>query len=304
MDVEEIGLETYEEEPYYPLEPHTFYLAIKELADRCLKYDLNAIVAIVGEQGSGKSSLALRMAEILREWGFDFDVSRVYFDPQEFVQNAGEPRTVNILEEAGVTLYARNFMSEINKVLSYISQTIRFKNSVTIMTMPHFKLVDKNQRMLVTHVWRTEAIFTPDGVIRVASAYRPETNYIGDQVRISPLRVKNKGSWYTVRRVQWGMPDKQLWEEYLKLKEEVWNEWMEKWSSGKKRRKKTTEEQPQPRIKERLREILEKDQELRVLLLNPLYRWTKPRAEAVKRLAKQLNSTPTTINIYLNELMK
>lgn len=283
----------------YKLEPPHFFFAVKELADRCLKYDLNAIVIIVGEQGSGKSSLALRMGEMLREHGLKFNIDSVYFDIKDFIENAGEERTVSILEEAGVQAYSRNFMTEVNKTLSYISQTVRFKNSVTIMTLPHLKLIDKNQRMLATHVWRTEAVILPDGsLVRVASAFRPHTNYISDTIKLVPVTIKARGGVSATRipvaNVRWKMPERELWEQYLQKKAEYWEKWRKKWTrkvSG-----------PRTPIKVKVKEYLEKNPDVKKVLLDPTRPRSYERAKIIHQLAKEFGAHPEHIRKVVKSL--
>jgi len=282
----------------YPLEPPHFFFAVKELADRCLKYDLNALVIIVGEQGSGKSSLSLRMAEMLREWGLAFKPERdIFFDIKEFVREAGDEKRVYILEEAGVHLYSRNFMTKVNKVLSYITQTIRFKNSVTIMNLPHLKLIDKNQRMLMTHVWRTEAVILSDGsLIRVASAFRPKVDYITDRVGLKPLAIHSKArdTWIPVHNVRWKMPDEETWNLYMQLKREYWEKWRDQWV-GKTMEKK-------PTVRELLEKELQQDEELRRLLLDPMLKWNRKRASVIEALARKFNVSTRAIYMTIPKL--
>lgn len=285
----------------YPLEPPHFFFAVKELADRCLKYDLNALVIIVGEQGAGKSSLSLRMAEMLREWGLAFKPERdIFFDIKEFVREAGEEKRVYILEEAGVHLYSRNFMTKVNKVLSYITQTIRFKNSVTIMNLPHLKLIDKNQRMLMTHVWRTEAIILRDGsLIRVASAFRPKVDYITDRVGLKPLTIHSKArdTWIPVQNVRWKMPEKETWDLYIQLKRQYWEEWRKKWAGE-------SENERKPTVKELIAKELQEDPDLAELLLDPTKRWSRTRASKIEELARKYGAHPRYISTVLSSLRR
>ena len=280
----------------YPLEPLHFFFAVKELADRCLKYDLNALVIVVGEQGSGKSSLSLRMAEMLREHGLAFKPEDdIFFDIKKFVRDAGKKEHVYILEEAGVQLYNRNFMNRVNKVLSYITQTIRFKNSVTIMNLPHLKLIDKNQRMLMTHVWRTEAIILRDGdMIRVASAFRPRVGYITDRVGLKPLTIHSKArdTWIPVQNVRWKMPEAETWDLYMRLKREYWEEWRSRWAGE------------EPRIPKR-RLIIEEvmnSPELKEILLNPFKKWTNERSERIHKLAEKYDIHPESVRRILRQI--
>ncbi|MEM3555280.1 MAG: hypothetical protein QXF56_00970 [Candidatus Micrarchaeia archaeon] len=127
--------------------------------NRVHKQNKNFMCAIIGETGSGKSYCALRIAEVLDS---TFNISRVCFTPNEFMAllNSGLLRRGNfiVLDEAGVSMPARDFMSFTNKAMSYILQTFRHENLGVIFTLPDLNMMDVSARKLLHALIETQEI--------------------------------------------------------------------------------------------------------------------------------------------------
>ncbi len=277
------------------------HMICKGYADRAIKFDLNAMVAITGEMGTGKSSLALRMAEILSdEYGLKFKgVKDIYFNLDDLkTELASAKHRVMIVDEAGVQLYSRDFAKEANKEIVKIAQMLRFRNSVIIWTLPHFGFLDKGVRLLIHHVWRTEKHFMKNQktgeveLIRVAKPYVVVTDFINARsLRIEPASVKIKGQYVEVPWMRWKMPREKTWEEYQKKKEQFWKN---KLGEGIKRYK---------NVKEAIKAWLEDHPEDIEVLFDPKYKRTGKRREIIFHIAKSMGYSEKTIYQALSEYM-
>jgi len=131
----------------------------------CGKHNKDIKLFIVGPQGSGKSRSAIKLAIRLSEEVsgmvggepgdyFPLDLSHVFIgDPEahaEALKNI-KKHCIYILDDAGVSINARNFMTSYNKSLNDIFQTVRTDNAVIIINAPDSFLIDNVPRTLVSH---------------------------------------------------------------------------------------------------------------------------------------------------------
>jgi hypothetical protein len=131
----------------------------------CGKHNKDIKLFIVGPQGSGKSRSAIKLAIRLSEEVagivggkpedyFPLDLSHVYIgDPEahaDALKNI-KKHCIYILDDAGVSINARNFMTSYNKSLNDIFQTVRTDNAVIIINAPDSFLIDNVPRTLVSH---------------------------------------------------------------------------------------------------------------------------------------------------------
>lgn len=131
----------------------------------CGRHNKDIKLFIVGPQGSGKSRSAIKIAIRLSEEVadmiggkpedyFPLDLSHVFIgDPEahaEALKNI-KKHCIYILDDAGVSINARNFMTSYNKSLNDIFQTIRTDNAVIIINAPDSFLIDNVPRTLVSH---------------------------------------------------------------------------------------------------------------------------------------------------------
>lgn len=131
----------------------------------CGRHNKDIKLFIVGPQGSGKSrssiKLAIRLSEEVAgmiggnpEDYFPLDLSHVFIgDPEahaEALKNI-KKHCIYILDDAGVSINARNFMTSYNKSLNDIFQTVRTDNAVIIINAPDSFLIDNVPRTLVSH---------------------------------------------------------------------------------------------------------------------------------------------------------
>lgn len=108
---------------------------------------LNTIVLIVGARGIGKSYLALKLGE---KYDKEFTVDNVVFDMEEFLimLKKVSPYAFIVFDEAGLEVAARDFMTTINKIMSYVSQSFRRTAVNLIVVVPNPDMVDVHVRLL------------------------------------------------------------------------------------------------------------------------------------------------------------
>ena len=130
----------------------------------CGGFNKDIKLFLVGAQGSGKSHssiyLAIRVAEEIAKYKggtwedyFPKDMSHVFIGDAE--EHAGALKSIKkhnvyILDDAGVSINARNFMTTYNKSLNDIFQTVRTDNALIIINAPDSFLIDNVPRNIVS----------------------------------------------------------------------------------------------------------------------------------------------------------
>jgi len=112
---------------------------------------------IVGPPGSGKSWVSMLIGYLL-DRGPDgasrFNVERICFDPLTFQKWLSEgsrlPKgTVIIADDAGGMMSSRESLTLINRMLSKEFQSMRYKNLIIILNLPHKRMIDVHVRSLM-----------------------------------------------------------------------------------------------------------------------------------------------------------
>lgn len=108
----------------------------------------NWLCIVIGRVGSGKSLASMSLAKM-----FDptFNLDRVLFDENAFmeaVQSDLPPGSFLIGDEIGSWMPAREYMTTVNRLLSYVLQTWRFKRFGIFWTVPQRRQVDINIRSM------------------------------------------------------------------------------------------------------------------------------------------------------------
>jgi len=118
------------------------------------KKDSNAMVAIIGKPGRGKSTMGLRIAEDLDP---TFNVNRVCYSVSDLLKllKFGDPDTGKIIpgqvimfdelvnEQGG---YSRTALSKHNQIMAFITANLRAKRIILILCLPKFTQLDKDIR--------------------------------------------------------------------------------------------------------------------------------------------------------------
>lgn len=181
----------------------------------------NFMGLLTGKTGSGKSTSALKICE---KSDFDkFTAERIVFSVKDFVGaiNSGYPKgSAFLFEEAGVGLHNRNFMTDTNKLASYILQTFRSKNYILILTVPNPDFVDIQGRKLFHCLMETAGINHNEKYVVVKAYFPNHSIFHKKDYHPSLLRVQTEGNTYSVGNIRVGLPSKELLKDYLKLKDE------------------------------------------------------------------------------------
>lgn len=115
-----------------------------------IAHNQDVLGIFVGPRGSGKSYAALELA---RRCDASFTADRVYFDVIPFVDELVDgkltPGSATVLDDAGVFMNARDWQSVGNKSISIITQSFRYKNLITFITVPSWSLIDAQARQMV-----------------------------------------------------------------------------------------------------------------------------------------------------------
>lgn len=105
--------------------------------------DMDFLLLIVGERGSGKSTVAVRLCELVDP---DFTIQNVVFSPKEFTDllRSGKLKdgSAVLLDEAGVAFGSRDWFSSQSKSFNSFTQVSRTMHLFVVFTAPSEKMVD------------------------------------------------------------------------------------------------------------------------------------------------------------------
>lgn len=116
---------------------------------RRLKKNQNAIVVFTGGTGSGKSLTAIRLGELLDP---GFNISRIVFTVKDFlnlVNSNLKSGSVIVFDDAGLGINAREWRSKHAMMFGMLTQGFRYKQIITIITVPSLGFIEKQSRKLV-----------------------------------------------------------------------------------------------------------------------------------------------------------
>ncbi|MDD5061103.1 MAG: hypothetical protein PHN44_02335 [Candidatus Marinimicrobia bacterium] len=180
----------------------------------------NWLAVLTGETGSGKSWTAAKIGEDLSKMtNRPFTYKNIVFEADallEFIQKS-VPRSVVVLDEAGVELAAREFMSQRNRSMGKIFQVFRYKQIALIWTLPDLSMIDVQIRKLCHTFMETQPIDYKNGKTRVKWFNIYIDRWTGDITRQFP-RVRINGVTYVARGFKFGRPSPEIIEPYEKNK--------------------------------------------------------------------------------------
>lgn len=135
---------------------------LDNVQERVLKKDRDFVCVVDGEEGCGKSVLAMQFASLLSP---GFNLEHVVFNSQDFIRLIRDPKTKKgtciVLDEAFNAANARASLSDINRAMIALATEMRQKNLFVILVLPTFFDLDKYFAL-----WRTRILvhvyFTPN----------------------------------------------------------------------------------------------------------------------------------------------
>lgn len=197
----------------------------------------NIIILIDGPTGVGKSYLALRIAEkvdptFTRETLKD----RLVNKPEKFAELITNENKIHkgnaiILDEAGTAMAASDWQSVNARAMHKIMQVFRYKNLVTIITVPHIGFITKGARHMLDYKISVKKIDRVRNQSQVMMS-QPYVNLKGEVKfkrinlygYVSDIYTFNKPSrklWFEYERLAKVIKDEILDEELLKMKEQL-----------------------------------------------------------------------------------
>lgn len=179
----------------------------------------NELIVIVGDPGSGKSYMGLRLGEILTDRRFDMRDCK--FTPSEFMHRiaTAEKYSVIMLDDSGIALNARDFMSKSNKLLSLALESCRFKNQTLILTVPDLAMIDINARRLMNELFWMKYVVRSEGY-SCATWYEISNNPTISKVYKKYPRVETGGELKEKDTIRVRKPSDALIEEYEREKKD------------------------------------------------------------------------------------
>lgn len=181
----------------------------------------NALIAIVGGTGSGKSYSALSIGEQLDP---NFDITRVAFTPVEFLDlirdEAKLPHgSVIVLDEGQLSVSSREWFSIQNKLLNQVLSTFRYKQLVVIFTTPDLSFIDSQARKLFHMYMETVSINRKKGIATLKPFQISVMRRKGQVWYIYPTTTTDKGT-FKFKRVRIKKPSQKICFRYEKKKRE------------------------------------------------------------------------------------
>lgn len=211
----------------------------------------NVNAVFVGDTGSGKSYSAISLGYQLDP---NFTADRIAFTTKEFLAlvNSDLPKaSVIIYDDAGLGIPAREWQSTSTKIFGLLMQGFRYKNLISLITVPDLMFIEKQSRMLM------HAYFEATDVQGTMRLFRPFHIFRGsDQLGFRYPRQIIDGVEQVINRVKFKLPPKELTDEYERRK----TEYMDAKNKNFERELEYAEklkELKQKQLKEKISEMLE-----------------------------------------------
>lgn len=196
------------------------------------RYNKMFSVCICGKPGSGKSWLAMSIADLLdrtADSGSRFDILNCTFGVEAFTEriHARQPAGSFLLaDDAGLSMYSREAMMKSVRDITKIFMSCRYLNRGIVLTLPNFKMLDSNVRRLVDAYIEVTNIDYETQMTTFKFMFVGASPFSGDVGRRYPLikrtRVHPSGTVmpYIEKRVRFSLkkPSDALIEAYEKKK--------------------------------------------------------------------------------------
>lgn len=181
----------------------------------------NFLAIIAGDTGSGKSFSALKIGELIDK---SFTIDNVAFTPSELIAliKSVKPKSVIVMDEAGVSYGARDFMRRENKALGGLFQMFRFKLIALIWTLPDVAMLDVNARRLMHTYIETLGVDYRRNLSEVKWFSVKIDRWTGDVKHIYP-RIATKHGYSVVKVVRFPKPSDALINAYEKKKQKAFD---------------------------------------------------------------------------------
>jgi ABC-type oligopeptide transport system ATPase subunit len=158
------------------------------MVGRTLRQNKNNLISVIGQTGSGKTYTAISICEIMSKMdGVPFGIDYVVFSLRELMDliNSGKLKRGSkiIFDEPQVSISAREFQSEANKVFNYLLSTFRHRNLTLFFCTPFETLLDKNSRRLFHARFETMSINRNNNTCRIKPRFIEYSDFKTDAYR-------------------------------------------------------------------------------------------------------------------------
>ena len=152
---DKINLDPEDIPEVYFFVPEQIKVQLAKVRKRVLLKDRDFVAIYDGEEGVGKSVLAMQHAKILDP---NFNLDNVVFNADDFMKKIKDPRTKKgtcvVLDEAFNAANSRASLSEVNRAMIGLATEMRQKNLFVLLVLPTFFDLDK-----YFAIWRARALF-------------------------------------------------------------------------------------------------------------------------------------------------
>lgn len=189
---------------------------------RTLKKNNNNLVSVVGKTGSGKTWSAISICEIMSKMdGVPFTIDHIVFSLMELMELINSGKLVRgskiVFDEPQVSISAREFQSEANKVFNYLLSTFRHRNLSLFFCTPFENLLDKSTRRLFHVKIETEGVDLKTMSCRLKPRALEYTDFKDEPYR-KRLVINTMDGSYQVSYWDVPKPSEELIEQYEKKK--------------------------------------------------------------------------------------
>lgn len=181
---------------------------------RTIRKNQNNLVAVIGKTGSGKTYSAISICEMMSEMdGVPFTIDHVVFSLTELMEliNSKKLRKGSkiIFDEPQVSISAREFQSQANKVFNYLLSTFRHKNLTLFFCTPFESLLDKSTRKLFHVRMETVSINLAKRLCRLKPRFMEYSDYKEEpyKKRLIILHSNHSGKAQSQKLSFWDVPE-------------------------------------------------------------------------------------------------
>lgn len=205
---------------------------LNSLKNRVGTLNKNALIAVVGEPGSGKSYVCLALSWFLSGGKFWLKKHK-YDDPEKFIGALTQPDVFEkadwaIFEEVGVKFSARNWQSKPNQYFGAVLQTFRSENLGVFFNVPDLSFIDVQGRKLFHYLFETQYIDRQKNVCGVKVIKIQRNHSKGKTYYKYPLIwLPDKKKFVKLKILQVPLPPRHLIDEY-ELEKKAFNEALNK----------------------------------------------------------------------------
>lgn len=155
---------------------------------RVMRKNQNNLIGVIGRTGSGKTWSGISICEIMSKMdGVPFTIDHIVFSLTELMNliNSGKLQRGSkiIFDEPQVSISAREFQSEANKVFNFLLSTFRHKNLSLFFCTPFESLLDRNTRRLFHGRFETLSVNPNNNTCRLKPRYLEYSDFKTDAYR-------------------------------------------------------------------------------------------------------------------------